>query len=209
MRRIILSIGIIVLLALPIVMYVITRTDYVRGINWPIIQKDSNSVRYSAASDVSDFTIKITDTRYLDSIAENIGIFKPNAIIDPKSYLGGSTKRHTVTHVRFTIVPLVANMVVGVSGKKDFAARGGYTLEGNTLVVVVSFTPQEVPAMVALQHGLDDMFLRAAFQTMWYAHGLSADPFQNADAFRNIQEGIKNDLFGGILPWPIQIIQKK
>jgi hypothetical protein len=205
MRRIAFIMGVLIILVIPIILYVITHTGYHPVSIWPLIQKKDTGERYSVASDVSGYTIKLIDTKYLDSIAENTGIFKPQGVIDPQSYVGGSTARYTITHIRFVIVPIVANMVIRTEGKIDFSSTGGYTVEGDTLVIVVSINDKEASRLAGLQHGFDDVFIRAALQTMWYAHGLSADPFKNADAFMNIQKGVRDYLFGGILPWPIQI----
>jgi len=207
MRRIVFIIGIIVLLLIPVIVFVMQRrtNSGTPPTTWPLIQASPTPQRYSVESQLAGYTLTLMDTRYLDSVAENIGIFKPEAVLDPEVYHGGQTFHHTISHIRLVLVPAVQQFLVAVPGRKVLASTADYIVEGDTLVLRVTINPSEQVNVAAGQHTLEDAFLRAAMQAMYYAHGLSDDPTVNANAFANIQNGIKDYLYIGVLAWPIQI----
>ena len=89
------------------------------------------------------------------------------------------------------------------------AAYGDYSVEGDTLVLRVQFSPPETAMIEAGQHTQEATFLLAALQTMQYAHGVSSDPRATLDVLLNVQQGITTYLYNNVLPWPIQISQEK
>lgn len=210
MRRIAIFIVLGILLLLPMVLVVVQRRNSSTNsvATWPLTKKTQSPERYTVTSDDPRYTITLLDTRYLDYVADNVGIFTPQGVVDPESYQGGSRALHTISRVKFAIVPAIAKLLVAVPGQKELASMGDYTVQGDTLVIRVSFNPAETVALGSGQHALEDMFLRAALQTVHYAHGLSTDPRVNAETFGNIQSGIKEYLYNGVLPWPIRIETK-
>ncbi len=211
MRRFVILLGSGILVTIPVVFFVISQRQKLANQTpvWPLMQTTPVPERYSVESDVPGYTIKLTDTKFLDYVADNIGIFKPNAVVDPESYQGGSTARHTVSHIKFVIIPRVSKTLVAVPGRKDMAAYGDYTVEGDTLVLRVQFSPTETAAIGAGQHTPEATCLLVALQTMQYAHGVSSDPRATLDVLLNVQQGITTYLYNNVLPWPIQISQEK
>ena len=92
MKRNIIIAGIIVLLIIPIVLLVFQRVQITSNNvhTWPLVSQTPVPDRYSATSQASGYTIKITDTKFLDYVANNVGIFKPDAVVDPGSYKGAT-----------------------------------------------------------------------------------------------------------------------
>jgi hypothetical protein len=95
---------------------------------------------------------------------------------------------------------------VGIGGEKDFAARGDYVIEGSTLVIRVSMNFNEQGNTGAGANQREDVFLRAALLTMYYAHGL-VDGGTNAVAFKTIQDEVKKYVYDGVFVWPFQVKQ--
>ena len=105
MRRLVMILGLGILVIIPLVFFVISQRQKLanQASIWPLVQTTPVPERYSAESDVSGYTMKLIDTRFLDYVSDNIGIFKPDAVVDPESYQGGSATRHTTTHVLIII----------------------------------------------------------------------------------------------------------
>lgn len=207
MRRIVIIVGVIILVVLPLVFFVIQQRKKIGTYftPWKMTEQPAVPDRYSVASEVPDYSITLIDTKYLDYVAENVGIFEPNAVVDPAVYQGGSEYRHTVTHVRLVIVHSVPKLLMGVPGQKEIAAMGDYRVSGDTLELLVSINSNETASLAAGSHSFEDVFLRAALQTMYYAHGLSDDPKDVGAVFRNVQQGIKEYLYNNVVPWPVEI----
>ena len=91
MRRFMMLLGLVIFIAIPLTLFVISRRQKLANQTpiWPLVQTTPVPERYSVQSDMPGYTIKLTDTRFLDYVADNIGIFKPNAVVDPESYQGG------------------------------------------------------------------------------------------------------------------------
>jgi len=206
-RRVLIFIGFFVLVLSPIVFFVIQRLQKStnNGVTWKLDQKKQSLDRYSVSSDVPDFQIQLLDTRYLDYVSDNIGIFKEHAILDPEYLQQGSTVRHTVTRIKFVIVPHISPFLVAIPGQKDFVSTADYVVTGDTLIVRVWLNIRELRVIGEKRYDMEDAFLRATLQILNYAHGITQDPRSNAIVYRNIQEGIKNYLYNGVLPWPIRI----
>lgn len=172
-------------------------------------QKEVKSPRYSAESQVSGYTLKLVDTSYLDYVAENLGIFGSQAIVDPRVYQGfpDLTLRHTVSHVRFLLVPIVTHPLFSVWGKDNLATRGDYRVEKDTLVVNVFVDPAQITGLLG-KFFLEDAYLRTALSTMYYAHGL-VNNRPNLRETLKIKSDIQDILHAGIMPWPIRIEQTR
>ncbi|NOH03874.1 MAG: hypothetical protein HND47_18865 [Chloroflexi bacterium] len=130
MKRIALFVGagILVLLPLALVAYskwgvigeAILKTKY--------LSKKTQSPQYKAETKVPGYHVAIVNTAFLEYIAETLHIYDVNGIADPEMYFGNraSTKRHTVSHLRIELVPVLSRYMVGLGGSGDFAARGVY-----------------------------------------------------------------------------------
>ncbi len=206
-KTVIIIAGVIIFLAIPLAFFVLQRRTLIgkQFIPWPVKQTSQTPERYSVASDVPGYAITLSDTRFLDHVAENVGIFNPDAVVDPELYQGGARFTHTVSRVALRLVPSVSTLMVGVPGKKELAAMGEYTIDGDTLVLRVSLNPNEVTALISETYRIEDVFLQASLQALSYARGLSEDPKTLGTAFKNIQSGIREYLYGGSMPWPIRI----
>jgi|GEM_PF-6389803 len=100
MRRFVMLLGVGVLIAIPVAIFVISQRQKLvnQAPAWPLIQTTPVPERYSVESDVPGYTMKLTDTKFLDYVSENIGIFKPDAVVDPESYQGGGLWFFQVSH---------------------------------------------------------------------------------------------------------------
>jgi len=192
MRRFVFLIVLLLLVSIPLIFFIIDRRQTLlnRATLWPLVQKTVIQDRYSVESDVTGYTIKLIDTKFLDYIVDNVGVLKPNGVVDPETYQGGSMIRHTVSHIKFVIIPRTSKVLVAVPGQKDMAAYADYAVSGDALLLRVQFNPNETPSVAAGQHTLDAAFLLAALQTVEYAHGLSTDPRATLDVYLNVQQGI-------------------
>jgi len=207
MRRTIIVIGILILLLLPVILFMIRRggTPGKSFTPWPLEQRPVSSDRYSVASEVPEYSMELTDVRYLEYVADNIGIFQSEAVVDPEVYRGGQLTRHTISHIRLLLIPAISQFLVAVPGKKELASVADYLVQGDTLVIRATVNPKEQVSVSAGQFSMEDAFLRATMQAMYYAHGLSDDPTVNANAFANILSSIKDYLYIGVVTWPISI----
>ena len=179
MRRILLNIGIGILVLIPLVLFVIQRIQHPIWYftSWLPPQKSTSvAPQYSVESQVPGYTIKLLDAQFLDYVANNIGIFQPNAVVDPEVYQGGMPVHHTVSHIMFTIVPAITKFLFAVPGQKDMAAFGDYSVSRDTLVLRVQYNAKEVAALQPFRYALEDKFLRASLTVMYYAHGGMSDP---------------------------------
>lgn len=207
MKRLILIVLVVIFLTIPVIYFVLQTKDRQQNafIPWKMPKSPADKIRYSVMSEVPDYSITLNDVKFFDYVAENVGIFESDAVVDPAIYRGGDEYRHTVTHVRFMIVHSVPKLLVGVPGQNEIAAMGDYRIMGDTLELLVSINPNETASLAAGSQSLEDVFLRAALQTMYYAHGLSDDPKDVGTVFRNVQQGIKEYLYNNVVPWPIDI----
>jgi hypothetical protein len=83
-----------------------------------------------------------------------------------------NTQRYTVSHLKFELVPTLDRYMIGLGGSTDFAGRGVYAVEGDTLVVRVSINEEQLEKGKAIgQFAMEDMFLDTALQTLIYATG--------------------------------------
>ena len=208
MRRALIVIGVIILLVLPLALWIF-KNPALYTLLPSILQPHSQSVsaRFSVANRMPGYSLKLVDTAYLEYVAAYMGIFSDKAIVDPQSYRkpAGTLKRYTVSRVQFVLMPTIDQFLLALSGKKEFAGRGDYVVEGDTLVIKVSVSYDEQQGFFTKKFSTEDAFLRTAFQTLYYAHGLSDDGVVNAQAFAKIKTDMTDNLYGGVFPWPVRI----
>lgn len=206
--------GIIIVLLLPLAFFVLRLpvvSTQLSGI-FPLTQSSHVTDRYSTESRVPGYSLTLASTAYLDYIAGTMGIFGRNAIIDPAVYRGGkNTARHTVSHVRFVLVPTIESPLGAaadtlVKGKPIvFLAQGDYRVEGDTLVVMVYLnTDALTKSALTRKFVWEDTFLAQAVYMLAHAKGL-LDAKASTDALIDIHKGIQDNLYSGLLPWPLVI----
>lgn len=154
-----------------------------------------STTQYVAESKTPDKTLTLVDTGYLNYVAAKLGIFEKDAIVDRNVYRGNktATKKYTVTQVKFVLIGDLDSYVYGLTGGKLFAAKGDYAVEGDTLRVSIALFPENVEdAKISESYALEQAFLKTAFVTLLYAHGIS-DPRTTAtqlEKLRSDNEGV-------------------
>jgi hypothetical protein len=210
MQKTLIVIAVIILFLLPLALLFI-RNPRVSLFLAPLRQSGINKAitaqKYSVMSEVQGYTIKLIDTKYLDYLAESMGIFDKQAIVDPRIYLGFKDikTRYTVSRIRFVLVPKIDSLMVALSGKKTFLGIGEYRVEGDTLVLPVSLDfAQLTTGPLAAKLAPENTYIRAVGMVLYYAHGIT-DNETNAEAFSKMTRDIEEYLYKGIFPWPIRI----
>lgn len=214
MRRAIIT-GIVIVVVIPL-MFVAYR-------NWDALQEaiyktkfltrrsSTPSQKYSAATKTPEATIALVDTAFLDYITETLHVYDVDAIADPERYMDkkASVVRHTVSRLTFELVPTLERYIVALGGSMDFAGRGMYAVEGDTLVIRVSLNEEElVKSHGPVKYNMEDMYLDTALQTLLYATakpGTSISPVELA----RVQKAIKDNISSGIFPRPVSIEAQK
>lgn len=206
-RNAILITIVIVLLLLPLALFIFRTTSISTFIRLPV--KPQVSEKYIMKSDVSDYNLVLADTSFLDYMVLNMGIFNPQQIVPPDIYNGNPEKkeRFTVTSIKFMLVPTIQKFLVGISGETDFAGRGDYSIDGNTLIVRVSLNMNEKGNKLAGQYTYEDTFIRTAMETLYNARGFTKG-LAESEGFVKIKTDIDELLHKGLMPWPIRIEQK-
>ncbi len=208
MRRSYALIGLIVLiLVLPIALLVVQNWEKISDkiAILTVSKKRQVSPAYSAVSTTPDHTITLRDTAYFDYATSHLGIFNTHGVIDPATHSGDSTvdTRYTISNLRFELVPVLDQFIVGVGGKKNFAGWGTYVIDGDTLIVRVALNFDD-PALSERKSSPAEVFLDVAYQTLYFAHGLTpGDKF--VDAFVKNQNDIAEYVRSGIFAWPVDI----
>ena len=168
------------------------------------------SEQYKVASKVPDYTPKIVDTSYLDYVMASLKIFDNQAIADPAIYRGSrdSKTRYTVFRVQIELVPRIDQFLLALGGENDFAGRGTYLVENDTLIVQVSIDPNEIlQGGTQGQYALEDVYLQTALQVLVYAVG-SPDTRMDPKELIKIDNDLKEYLYTGIFKRPI-LIEKR
>lgn len=213
MKRVGFFIFAFILLALPLFFIVYSNWDAIQEelLKAKFISRRAVSPQYTAETKVPGVQVAIVDSRFLEYIAATMHIYDTNAVADSEMYFGNraSTARHTVSHLKLELVPTLEQYMVGLAGSSDFAARGTYAVEDNTLVVRVSLNEAELAkSNVPTQFAQDDMFLDTALQTLVYATGKPGAPMSIIEMTK-IQKAIKDNIPIGIFPRPIKIETKQ
>lgn len=209
MKRVVIIAILAILIVLPLVFFAYS--------NWPRLQEElvrskflsgpTSDRQYSAEAKVPGYDVAIADARFLEYIAATMKLYDVNAIADPEIYFGNklSTKRYTVSGLRFELVPTLVQYVVALGGSNDFATRGTYAVENGVLVVRVSVNEDEVAKSGQTgKSPTEDMFLDTAIQTLIYATG-SPGQFMNPADIEKAQKAIRDNIPTGIFPRPIRI----
>ena len=183
-------------------------TQELQVIKWS--NKKGLNKKVTSYSSVPKNTLIINDTSYLDYVADTFKIYSKDAILDPNSYFGnkGATKRYTVSNLRFELVPKLEKYVVALGGTVDFATRGIYKVDGNTLIIQVSINNDELAnSEFTGQNPAEDAYIQTALQTIPFAIG-SPQQALDPDKLTKVNDDIKSYLTTGLFAHPIKIIDK-
>ncbi len=209
MKRTVIIVGLILLISLPIALLILRRpmvSTYLRrtlGIGGRAV----TSPQFAADSRTPEVKLAIVDTRYLEYVSAKLKIFEADAIVDRELYRGNQSaaKKHTVSRVEFVLVDDLESYVYGATGGKLFAAKGDYTVEGDMLRVSIALFPENVDDnFLGSTYPIEQTFLKTAFVTLLYAHGLSS-PREVAKELGTLRSDMKEYLEKGLFPWSIRI----
>lgn len=170
-----------------------------------------NSSQYKAEGKVPGTTIAIVDTAFLEYIVSTFHIYEDDAIADPAMYFNAphSTKRYTVSNLVFELVPTITKYMVGLGGSSDFAGRGTYVVDGDTLTVRISLNKDQLVKGVGnVKFNMEDMFLDTALQTLVFATAKSGAPLSPFE-LNKMQKAMKDNIPTGIFPRPIKIEEQE
>lgn len=209
--RILIVIGLCIAILLPIVLYVMTnpRITTLLPSNLNPSKTPVASDKYIAQSELSGYTLKLADTQFLDYISSILNIYKPNAVADPIYWRKGFTitQRKSISRMRFILVSQVQKPIGFVVDPTSAAilCRGGYDVDGNTLVIRVMF---DFDAMAKAgktnDHAMEDTFLNTVINTIYFAQGrinLAAD----RQFFDRLYTDKQYYLYSGLFVWPFRI----
>ncbi len=166
-----------------------------------------NSAKYEAVNESKKQVLKIVDTSYLDFIASNFGLFEKNVIIDPKFYIEGKKNdtKYTISKIEFKLIDDMPQYVYAATGPTNFASKGNYQINGDTLIIVVSLFTDQIPKNTIINtYKIEEVFLKTVFTTLLYAKGLST-PNEMAVYISDISEGMDKYLKSGLFAWPIEV----
>lgn len=163
MKRVFIGISAAVLLLLPIVFVVYQNRGAMQEaiVKSKFLGRKGTSPQYSAETKVPEMSVAIVDTAFLEYISATMKLYEDNAIADPEMYFGNkaSVKRRTVSHLKLELVPTLTRYMVGLGGSTDFAARGTYAVEEDTLVIRVSLDEKELEkSSIPSRFAVEDMF---------------------------------------------------
>jgi hypothetical protein len=209
MKRTFIIFGVILVIGLPIVLLTLRNpmiSTYLRR-TFGKGEQAVTSAQFTTTSTDTKTKITLVDTKYLDYVTAKLGIFDKEAIVDREWYMGNTAaiKKHTVTRVEFVLVDDLDSYVYGATGGKLFAAKGDYAVVGDVLKVSIALFPENVEnAVLGSTYPLEQAFLKTAFVTLLYAHGIS-DPRSTAVELGKLRSDMKEYLESGLFPWPIRI----
>lgn len=209
MRRIAIIICVAAIFLLPLALVAYQNRESIRQVFFKstFVFRRSVSPQYSIETKTPGYNVAIVNTAFLEYITATMHLYDVNAIADPEMYFGNlaTTKRHTVSHVRIELVPTLERYMVGLGGSDDFATRGIYAVEEETLVVRVSLEEQElVKTNIPARFALEDMFLDATLQTLVYATAQPGESI-NFTVLSDLQKSIEENIKSGLFPRPIRI----
>lgn len=184
------AIGVLCILAFPLVLLVLLNADRIKEAAQVVYWSNtrSTSPQYTAETKTPGYSVAVVNTAFLEYLAATMSIYGDEAIVDPRVYFGepDNINRYTVSHLKFELVPTLERYMVGLGGKDDFAGRGVYAVEGDTLVVRVSLNQAQIAKTnVQGQFALEDIFLDTALQTLSYVRG-STGPFMRVRRTKRI-----------------------
>lgn len=135
--RIALGAAAVVLVALPLVLYVlkphITLSRYPTFFPFPASAPSSyrGKETYRAESTIPERRLVITDPSFLTHVAAKWKIFEKDAVVDPLFYKERmvGAKRYTVSTIRFVLAPMTKRIeIVNLTGADDFGAKATYSI---------------------------------------------------------------------------------
>lgn len=196
------------LLAFPIVLVVIRKPEIFTFLP---SRTHQTTARYSTESTLPGYTLMLADTGYLDYATGIMRTFTPKTMVDPQVYVSKSksSARYSVSKARFVLVGKVSNPVSFITEKDGtILATGGYTIEGDTLVVRISVMFDKLSGSVlSRKFNTEDVVLRAVINTLYYAHG-EESPMATVAALGKMRQDIQDNLYSGIMAWPFRISEK-
>jgi hypothetical protein len=215
-KRVFLGFGIIAVFVFPVLIFIV-RSPKITTL-FPVIPRLSgnkgSSHNYSAKSEVPTHSLTLVDSQYMEYMTSNLHAFEPQAIIDPRVYHGFSDikTRYTVKSIQFILVNSVekpVGVIVEGGGKIPFAmvGQGIYSIDGTVLTIRVALNMPEIQKSMTRKFSLEDVYLRTAVNTLYYALGVS-DPKENQTALLAMKKQIEDYLYTGVFPWPIRIERK-
>ncbi|MBI5839589.1 MAG: hypothetical protein HZB19_05750 [Chloroflexi bacterium] len=196
-----------VVLFLPIVLVLFRQPLASFYVN--VLRQQSNkavsSSTYTAQSNVPGYKLTLADTRYLDYMSGKFEIFKEKGVIASQAYMDSENKalRHTVSRIKFLLVPIVDTPLISFSGEKTFVAMGDYTVDGDTLVVRVYLDTTELSKGPS-KYNLETYYMKTALIMLAHAQGLPGRSLKSS-ATHDIGKDIKDNLISGLFIWPIRI----
>lgn len=203
----VIGVGIAILFPLFFILYYNRELIQQSIIKARFLSRPSNSQQFSVETKTPEYGIVMADTAFLEYIAATARLYDNDAIVDPSMYFGKpeSTVRHTVSQLKFELVPTLTQYMVGLGGETDFAGRGTYAVEDQTLVVRVSLNKEElVKGSGNVKFNMEDMFLDTALQTLVFATAQSGAPLSPFELTK-MQKALKENIPSGIFPRPIKI----
>jgi hypothetical protein len=212
-KRVFLGVVIIVLLVFPVLIYILRSPKITTLL--PVIPQLSGSKvlthSYSAKSELPTHSLTLVDSQYLEYVTSNLHVFGPQAIIDPRVYQGFSDikTRYTVKSIQFILVNSVekpVGVIVEGGGKIPFAmvGQGIYSIDGTVLTIRVALNMPEIQKSMTRKFSLEDVYLRTAVNTLYYALGVS-DPKENQSSLLAMKKQIEDYLYTGVFQWPLRI----
>lgn len=213
-RRALLVVISILMVAFPIVLYVLTKPNISVLIPTPLnfFNAPSSDMQFSTESQLPGYTLSLADTRFLGYVTETVDIFASNALADPRHWRKqfNITQRASVTRVKFVLVQQVSSPIGYVVNPKtaEILGRGGYDVDGDTMVIRVALDTEALAkAGKADTRSLEDTFLNTAIQTMYYAKG-KVDPGEDRRIFGQLKVDMEQYLYKmGVFIWPFRIAQ--
>jgi hypothetical protein len=176
-KRALLVVASIAVVGLPILLYFFTHPRETVFFPTPLNPpKPDVSAQFHAESQAPGYTLTLADTRFLDYVTATLDLFAPDALADPRHWRKQFivTQRVTVKRVQFILVQDVPNPIGFVVNPKnaEIWGRGGYDVNGDTLIIRVAFdTDALVKAGKSDTGSLEDVFLHTMIKTMYYAKG--------------------------------------
>lgn len=217
--RVLVGIGICVVVAIPIVLFALKNPMFSTYLSRSthLTKPTDKSIRFSARSEVTGYTLRLEGTQYLDTITEKLGLFETNGVITPKSVRENTIvkDRVSVSRVEFILVPALDTFITAKLGTEPNGGRptmwgkAEYSVKKDTLVVRVYLD------FVYLTRGpfaqkfyLEDALVQIVTTLLQTATKVS-DPASNAQLALEMQAYAKDYLYTGILPWPFRIEESR
>lgn len=192
------------LISTPIIVVSFARREAITAFFYSM--RTSKSTNIAITNKTKTLQPTIVDTAFLDYEFSRLGVFKNNAISDPLSHMGSKdiTTRYTVRNVEIQLVPTLKRYLVANGGVTDFAARGIYKIQDDTLVIELSLNTQEIPTT---PNATEDVLLRTLLETVLYAISAPNATLDMQGLFA-IQQNLQRYISKGLFDRPIRVTEK-